>query len=93
MFLKGKRGNKNFMKMFILEWKMFFKELGDTLGNLWRKHCPMCICKYGKEKKNIQLSKTNSMTFIIMELMLGKLQLKRLKTNIQKDNHVARQSF
>jgi hypothetical protein len=33
------------------------------------------------------------MTFIIMELMLGKLQLKRLKTNIQKDNHVARQSF
>ena len=50
MFLKRKRGD-NFMKMFILEWKMFFKELGNSLGNLWRKHCPMCICKHGKEKE------------------------------------------
>nr|ANO58224.1 hypothetical protein [uncultured Alphaproteobacteria bacterium]ANO58411.1 hypothetical protein [uncultured Alphaproteobacteria bacterium] len=50
MFLKRKRGD-SFMKMFILEWKMFFKELGNTLGNLWRKHCPMCICRHGKKEK------------------------------------------
>ena len=50
MFLKGKRGD-NFMKMFIQEWKLFFKELSGTLGNLWRKHCPMCVCRHGKEKK------------------------------------------
>ena len=50
MFLKRKRGD-SFMKMFILEWKMFFKELGNSLGNLWRKHCPMCICKHGKKEK------------------------------------------
>ena len=51
MFFKGKRGSQNFMKMFILEWKMFFKELGNSLGNLWRRHCPMCICKHGKKEK------------------------------------------
>ena len=51
MFLKGKRGSKSFMKMFILEWKMFFKELGETLGNLWKKHCPkFCKCNGKKEK-------------------------------------------
>ena len=51
MFLKEKRGSKSFMKMFILEWKMFFKELSETLGNLWRKHCPkFCKCNAKKEK-------------------------------------------
>ena len=50
MFLKGKRGS-NFMKMFIQEWKLFFKELGDTLGNFWKKHCPkLCKCNAKKEK-------------------------------------------
>ena len=55
MFLKRKRGD-SFMKMFILEWKMlewkmFFKELGDTLGNLWKKYCPkLCKCNAKKEK-------------------------------------------
>jgi len=51
MFLKRKRGDKFFMKMFIQEWKLFFKELGNSLGNLWRKHCPMCICRHGKKEK------------------------------------------
>ena len=51
MFLKGKHRRKPFMKMFILEWKMFFKELGNSLGNLWRKHCPkLCKCNGKKEK-------------------------------------------
>jgi len=50
MFLKRKRGD-SFMKMFIQEWKLFFKELGNSLGNLWRKHCPMCICRHGKKEK------------------------------------------
>ena len=50
MFLKRKRGG-NFMKMFIQEWKFFFKELGETLGNLWKKHCPkLCKCNAKKEK-------------------------------------------
>ena len=51
MFLQGKHRRKPFMKMFILEWKMFFKELGNSLGNLWRKHCPMCVCRHGKKEK------------------------------------------
>ena len=51
MFLKGKRGSKTFMKIFIEEWKLFFKELGETLGNLWRKLCPkFCKCNAKKEK-------------------------------------------
>ena len=50
MFLKKKRGD-NFMKMFIQEWKLFFEELGETLGNLWKKHCPkLCKCNDKKEK-------------------------------------------
>ena len=50
MFLKGKRGD-SFMKMFILEWKMFFKELGNSLGNLWKRYCPkLCKCNAKKEK-------------------------------------------
>ena len=50
MFLKRKRGG-NFMKMFIEEWKLFFKELGNTLGNLWKKYCPkLCKCNAKKEK-------------------------------------------
>ena len=50
MFLKRKRGD-NFMKMFILEWKLFFKELGLSLGNLWKKYCPkLCKCNAKKEK-------------------------------------------
>ena len=50
MFLKRKRGG-NFMKMFIQEWKLFFEELGETLGNLWKKHCPkFCKCNAKKEK-------------------------------------------
>ena len=39
------------MKYFIQEWILLFKDVGRSLGNLWRKHCPMCICKHGKEKK------------------------------------------
>ena len=50
MFLKEKRGD-SFMKMFIQEWKFFFKELGETLGNLWKKYCPkLCKCNDKKEK-------------------------------------------
>ena len=49
MFLKRKRGG--FIKMFIQEWKFFFKELGETLSNLWKKHCPkLCKCNDKKEK-------------------------------------------
>ena len=52
MFLKRKRGD-NFMKMFIQEWKFFFKELGETLGNLWKKSCKCknCKCKNAKKEK------------------------------------------
>ena len=51
MFLKRKRGGKSFMKMFIQEWKLFFEELGKSLGNLWKKHCPkFCKCNAKKEK-------------------------------------------
>ena len=39
------------MKMFFQEWILLFKDVGRSLGNLWRKHCPMCICKHGKEKE------------------------------------------
>ena len=55
MFLKEKRGD-SFMKMFIQEWKFFFKELGETLGNLWKKcfskscKCKNCKCNAKKEK-------------------------------------------
>ena len=49
MFFKGKRGD-NFMKMFIQEWILLFKDVKKELSNLWRKYCPMCICKHGKEK-------------------------------------------
>ena len=50
MFLKGKRGD-SFMKMFIQEWKLFFKELSNSLGNLWKKHCPK-FCKCNAKKEN-----------------------------------------
>ena len=39
------------MKMFFQEWILLFKDVKKELGNLWRKHCPMCICKHGKEKE------------------------------------------
>ena len=51
MFLKAKHRSKSFMKMFIQEWKLFFTELSETLGNLWKKHCPkLCKCNAKKEK-------------------------------------------
>ena len=52
MFLKRKkRGGKSFMKMFIQEWKLFFKELGKSLSNLWKRYCPkLCKCNVKKEK-------------------------------------------
>ena len=51
MFLKGKHRRQPFMKMFILEWKMFFKELGNSLGNLWKKSCKCRNCKCKNAKK------------------------------------------
>ena len=49
MFTK-KRGGKSFMKYFIEHWIELFTDVKLELGNLWRKHCPMCICKNAKKK-------------------------------------------
>ena len=39
------------MKMFFQGWMLLFKDAKKSLGNLWRKYCPMCICKHGKKEK------------------------------------------
>ena len=39
------------MKMFFQGWIILFQDVAKSLGNLWRKHCPICICKHAKEKK------------------------------------------
>ena len=49
MFSK-KRGGKSFIQIHIGHWMELFGDVKRELGNLWRKHCPMCICKHGKEK-------------------------------------------
>ena len=38
------------MKFLIQEWILLFKDVKKELGKLWRKYCPMCICKHDKEK-------------------------------------------
>jgi len=39
------------MKMFFQGWIQLFKDVKKEIGNLWRKHCPMCICSHGKKEK------------------------------------------
>ena len=47
----NKRGGKSLIKLFIEQWIDLFKEVKQELGNFWRKHCPMCICKNHKKNK------------------------------------------
>ena len=49
MFSK-KRGGKSFIQIHIGHWIELFTDVKRELGNLWRRNCPMCICKNHRKK-------------------------------------------